>query len=79
MREKRMWLNNCLKNINILANYKKVSKSLFVEVLTMGEQKKNDGVSIAKLLFAFVYILLFPTLLLFLSGNWKGMKIIGKR
>ena len=36
----------------------------------MGEQKKNDGVSIAKLLFAFVYILLFPTLLLFLSGNW---------
>ena len=36
----------------------------------MREQKKSDEITMAKLLLAFVYILFYPALLLFLSGNW---------
>ena len=36
----------------------------------MRKQPKNHGITIIQLLFAFVYVLIFPVLVLFLSGNW---------
>ena len=36
----------------------------------MKNHNKNQEVTVAKLLFTLVYILTFPALLLFLSGNW---------